>query len=390
MKSLPWIRNHPRLMTILSVILMVILFIWHPWSRSNDTTQAYEYVPVTRADLEETVTAQGELEPKEFVDVGAQVSGQLQKLYVEIGDAVTKGQLIAQIDPRIYEAQVEATEAQINTLKAQLAEQEAQLVFFRSVYERNQKLMKIDGVSKEVLQNSEMEYKTAQARIASYKAQIKQAESSLAGNRTNLGFTKIYAPIDGTVVSQTSKEGQTLNANQTAPVIVQVANLSMMTAKAQVAEADVQRLKPGMPVYFNTLGSDRRWNSTLRQLLPSPDATVTDVVLYNALVDVKNEDGQLMTGMSTQMFFELGSAKQALVIPTRALGKKLPAGEDGPGDAYEVLVRGRQGVSPQTVRIGLMNRTQAEILSGLDEGAQVAIAASGGTDEASVKPRMRF
>lgn len=388
--SMRWNLNtgkRPRYVKIILLLLVVALVLWRPWSGNDATVAQYEYVPVTRADIEETVTAQGELEPKEFVDVGAQVSGQLQKLHVAIGDNVKKGQLIAEIDPRIYTAQVEASEAQINTLKAQLAEQQAQLGFFQNVYARNQKLMKIDGVSKEALENSEMDYKTALARIKSFQAQIKQAESSLQGSRTNLSFTKIYAPIDGTVVSQTSKEGQTLNANQTAPVIVQVAKLSVMTAKAQVAEADVQRLKAGMPVYFNTLGSDRRWESTLRQLLPSPDATVTDVVLYNALVDVANEDGQLMTGMSTQMFFELGSARQALVIPTRALGKKVTA-SDGSGETYEVQVRGKKGLEPRMIRVGLMNRTQAEIRSGLEEGEHLAIPTSG-TKEAD-KPRMRF
>lgn len=352
------------------------LWWWAPWQSADDATQAWQYVPTQRADIEETVTAQGELEPKEFVDVGAQVSGQLEKLHVEIGDSVKKGQLIAEIDPKIYEAQVQADEARLKTLRAQLAEQQATAEFTKSVYARNQKLVKADAVSRETLESSLKEYKAAEARTASYKAQIEEAESQLDADKANLGYTKIYAPIDGTVVSQTSKEGQTLNANQTAPVIVQVANLSTMTVRAQVAEADVSRLKPGMNVYFNTLGSDRRWNSTMRQLLPSPDSTVTDVVLYNALVDVANDDRALMTGMSTQMFFLLGASEKALVIPTKALGKKLVDENTKEGERYEVLVRDKKGVSPKQVTIGLMNRTQAEVLSGLAEGEEVAIPRS--------------
>jgi macrolide-specific efflux system membrane fusion protein len=376
-----------RFLLFLALAAGAALLFW-PGDEKNRTH--YEYIPVSRGTIEETVTAQGELEPKEFVDVGTQVSGLLQTLHIEVGDAVKKGQLIAEIDPRLYEAQVEASEAQIKTLRAQLAEQQANLAFTKNVYARNSQLMRSDAVSREVLQSSEMEYKSAQARIASYEAQIKQAESQLVANKTNLGFTKIYAPMDGTVVSQTSKQGQTLNANQVAPVIVQVANLATMTAKAQVAEADVQRLKPGMDVYFNTLGSDRRWNSTLRQLLPSPDTTVTDVVLYNALVDVSNDDRALMTGMSTQMFFLLGQSKDALLVPVRALGKKLPAAE-GKGEQYELLVKTKHGVEPRTVEIGLMNRNQAEVRSGLGEQDQVAVATSGASDDkASARPMPRI
>lgn len=356
--------------------LAIILLIWSPWSGPGGDTLRYEYFPVSKASIEETVTAQGKLEPKEFVDVGAQVSGQLQKLHVEIGDHVKKGALIAEIDPKLYAAKVEADEARLKTLRAQLAEQQAQVEFSQSVYNRNSKLARADAVSKEALQDSLKELKAAQARTNSFKAQIEEAESTLRGDQANLGYTKIYAPMDGTVVSQTSKEGQTLNANQLAPVIVQVADLDTMTVRAQVAEADVPRLKEGMPVYFTILGSERRWDSTLRQLLPSPDSTVLDVVLYNALVDVDNKDHALMTGMSTQMFFELGSAADALSIPTRALGKKLPS-ETGEGDLYEVLVKSGDKVVTKNVRIGLMNRTKAQVLEGLQENDRVAVLAAG-------------
>jgi macrolide-specific efflux system membrane fusion protein len=371
----------------IALIIIAIAGIFWWWSGVGEAEgPAYEYVPVSKANIEETVTAQGELEPKEFVDVGSQVSGQLQKLHVEIGDSVQKGDLIAEIDPKLYTAQVAADEAQIKTLRAQLAEQEAQVAYTRNVFQRNQRLTKADAVSKEAVEASQMEYNTALARARSYTAQIEQAESQLEADKANLGYTKIYAPMDGTVVSQTSKEGQTLNANQTAPVIVQVANLDTMTAKAQVAEADIARLKVGMPVYFTTLGSERRWESKLRQLLPSPDSTVTDVVLYNALVDVENKDRALMTGMSTQMFFQLGSAKDALTIPARALGKRVTK-LNGEGEWYEVMVKTRKGVETREVQVGLLNRTQAQVLSGISEQDQLAIPLSENADAAAMPRR---
>lgn len=385
---------HPRFFRRRNVALLIILLggaaFFLSGNGDDQTASAYEFQPVTRGNIEEAVTAQGELEPKEFVDVGAQISGQLTKLHVEIGDNVKKGQLIAEIDPKIYVSKVEADEAKLKTLRAQLAEQEAQIDYTKSVYLRNQRLLKESAVSKETFESSLKEFKAAEARANSYKAQIEEATSTLEGDKTNLGYTKIYSPMDGTIVSQTSKEGQTLNANQTAPVIVQVANLDTMTVRAQVAEADVPRLKPGMEVYFNTLGSERKWNSTVRQVLPSPDSTVTDVVLYNALVDVENKDRTLMTGMSTQMFFVLGSAKDAFLIPVKALGKKLSDAENGKGDLYEVRVKRGKGIDVRQVEIGLLSRTVAEVKSGLGQGDEVAVPKSGTTQTNQPRPGPRI
>lgn len=384
----------PRLIIILSALIIGIGAVFWFMPSRGDSGKRYEKIPVTRGDIEEVVTAQGKLEPKEFVDVGSQVSGQLLKLHVEIGDTVKKGDLIAEIDPKIYVTRVEADEARLKTLRAQLAEQQAGITYTQSVYKRNQGLIKQDAISKDALSASEKEFKAASARAASLRAQIEEAESTLEGDKANLNYTNIYAPIDGTVVSQSAKEGQTLNANQTAPVIVQLAKLDIMTVRAQVAEADVSRLKEGMEVYFTTLGSERRWQGKVQQILPSPDATVTDVILYNALVDVDNTDRSLMTGMSTQMFFVLGRVENVLTIPVRALGKKTPKKNNGQGEAYEVL-KSNGKVEPAEIHVGLMSRTLVEIKSGLAEGDKVAVpmapaagASSGGGQRRSMGPRI--
>lgn len=349
-----------------------------------------ELVPVKRGGVAETVTAQGQLEPREYVDVGAQVSGQLKALHVEIGDTVKQGDLIAEIDPRVYEAQVEASEARLQTLQAQLAEQQAQIDFARLQYQRNQRLIKVDAVSQETLQDSETSLRVAEARVKSLKAQLEEAKSTLAGNKTNLEFTRIYAPISGTVVVETTKQGMTVNANQTAPVIVQLANLDVMTVRAQVAEADVMRLREGMDVSFTTLGNmERRWHGTVRQILPSPEI-INDVVLYNALVDAQNEDRQLMTGMSTQMFFDLGSASDVLTVPASALGRKLEADACEEGQGYVVRIpMGKEELAEREVCIGLLSRADAEVLSGLKEGELVAIPRRAETAAQSTSRRMR-
>jgi macrolide-specific efflux system membrane fusion protein len=242
-------------------------------------------------------------------------------------------------------------------------------------------------VSQESLEDSEATLKAAHARAASLVAQIEQAQSTLDGDETNLSYTRIYAPIDGTVVSQSAREGQTLNANQQAPVILQLANLDEMSVRAQVAEADIMRLKPGTPVYFTTLGSlERRWQGTVRQILPSPEI-INDVVLYNALVDVDNRDRQLMTGMSTQMFFVLGEADNVPVIPVGALGKRMSAQDNERGQAYQVRVKSGDSVTEKTIHVGLMSRQYAEVRTGLASGDQVAVPTTPGSDQGSRQPR---
>jgi macrolide-specific efflux system membrane fusion protein len=337
----------------------------------NETSNNFSIV--STGNIESVVTAQGKLEPKEYVDVGAQVSGQIEKLHVDIGAVVKNGDLIAEIDPEVYESRVAGDMARLKTLQAQKAEQKAQIKQAAQKFERNQTLIKDHAISQEVFEDAGTALDIAKAQLQSLEAQIEEAQSTLEGDKANLSYTKIYAPMDGTVVSQATKEGQTINASQTAPVIVQIANLDIMTVRAQVAEADISKLTPDMPVYFTTMGSqNRRWNAKIRQILPSPE-TVNDVVLYNVLVDVENKDHQLMTGMTTQMFFVLGKADNVLVIPANALLKRLAESDTDQGKAYQVNVLEEKIPAAKTVIVGLSDRTQAEIISGLKEGDKIIV-----------------
>jgi macrolide-specific efflux system membrane fusion protein len=372
-------------------VLAVLTFIgggcyWYASAAREPQRDSLRPISVTRGTIEEVVTSQGKLEAKQYVDVGTQVSGQLRKIHVEIGDTVTKGQLLAEIDPRVYQAQVEANEARINSLKAQLNQQKAELALAEQNLKRNQSLIAVNAVSQQVLQESESQAAVAKAQVESIAAQIQETESNLRGNRTNLGFTKIYAPMAGTVTTMPAREGQTLNANQSAPIILQVASLDTMTVRAQVAEADVTRLKEGMPVYFTTLGnSERRWQGHVRQILPSPQI-VNDVVLYDVLIDVKNEGRQLMTGMTTQVFFILGKAENVTIIPTEALNRRAPERDNGEGKAYRVSVATESGREQRIIHVGMQTRTQAEVTEGLQPGERILVSrpqASGTTAPAT-------
>jgi macrolide-specific efflux system membrane fusion protein len=179
--------------------------------------------------------------------------------------------------------------------------------------------------------------------------------------------------MTGTVTTMPAREGQTLNANQTAPTILQVANLDLMTVRAQVAEADVPRLREGMAAYFTTMGnSEHRWQGKVRQIQPSPQI-VNDVVLYDVLIDVKNEGRQLMTGMTTQVFFILGKAENATVIPAEALTRRVPEEDNGEGKAYRVSVATESGREQRVIHVGLQTRAQAQVLDGLNPGERILV-----------------
>lgn len=376
-KNTPLKTHRKKLIGGLAVVAIGAAgWFWYS-SASQQPQEMAKPVPVTRGNLEEVVTAQGKLEPQKYVDVGTQVSGQLKNIHVDIGDMVTKGQLLAEIDPRVYQAQVEAGESRINSLRAQLNQKKAELTLAQQNLKRNQNLFAVKAVSQQVLQESESQAAVAKAQVDSILAQIQETESNLKASRTNLGYTKIYAPMSGTVTTLPTKEGQTLNANQTAPTVMQVSNLNTMTVRAQVAEADVSRLKEKMPAYFTTLGdSEHRWYGEVRQIQPSPQI-VNDVVLYDVLIDVQNEGRKLMTGMTTQVFFILGKADNALILPAEVLTRRMASADNDKGKAYRVSVVTPGGREPRTIHVGLLTRTQAEVTDGLSEGDQVVTARPG-------------
>jgi membrane fusion protein, macrolide-specific efflux system len=253
------------------------------------------------------------------VDVGAQVSGQLKVLHVVVGSAVKKGDLLAEIDATVYAAKVDGTRAQSRNLQAQLKDREAQLKLARINHQRQINLRKEDATTAEELQSAEASLESAEAQLESLKAQLAQTSSSLRAEEANLEYARIYAPMTGTVVSITSRQGQTLNTNQIAPTVLRIADLSTMTVQAQVSEADISKLAPQMPVYFTTFGSGgKRWYSTLDRIEPTP-TILNNVVLYNALFDVPNPEGVLMTQMTTQVFFVAAQAQDILQVPVAAL-----------------------------------------------------------------------
>ncbi len=414
------------------VLIFVILILWLMWKLvfSSDKDEViYTTEAVKRGDIENLVTATGTLQPRDYVDVGAQVSGQLKKLHVDVGTEVKAGDLLAEIDATVYAAKVDATRAQLQNQKAQLLDREAQLKLAQINSKREKNLFAEDATTSEAVETAEANLKSAQAQLKSLQAQIQQTESTLRVEAANLDYANIYAPMDGTVVSITSRQGQTLNTNQMAPTIMRVADLSTMTVQTQVSEADIGKLRKGMPVYFTTLGSQgRRWYSQLERIQPTPEI-LNNVVLYNALFDVPNEQSLLMTQMSTQVFFVESQAKDVLLVPMSAVNfdsprgsrpdappkkirkdgeqtqaGKTPTGQHAPGENRSVKNEmtgnaGRPGVvkimkdngkiEERKVIVGVTNRVQAQIIEGVAEGEHV-ISGSSRPAQARVAPAGGF
>jgi macrolide-specific efflux system membrane fusion protein len=345
---------------------------------------------VERGDLEDTVLATGVIRPVKQVSVGAQVSGQIKKLYVVLGDVVKQGQLIAEIDATPQNNALRNAEAALQNYTAQRQAKQAALEQAVLALKRQQELMAQDATSKQNLEAAQASVNTLQADGKALDAQIQQQRISTDTARVNLGYTRILAPMDGVVSAVVSEEGRTVNANQSAPTIIKVASLSTVTIKAQISEADVVRVKPGMPVYFTILGEPRkRYEAKLRAIEPTPESEQTDTttttastttaaIYYNGLFEVPNPEGKLKVSMTAQVSLVLGNAKDALLIPSSALGKRNKNGSytarvlEGAGEQAKVVNR--------EVKIGLNNRVQAQVLSGLKAGEKVVVG------EASADP----
>ena len=379
-------RSRPArraLLVVACLIPVIAVAAWQVLPPGRDTLTT---VTVTRGDIENSVTALGTLQPRRYVDVGAQASGQIQKIHVEAGDQVKAGQLLVEIDPSTQKAKLDASRYAIENLKAQLQEQRAQHELARQKYQRQQRLAAGNATREEDVQTAKAELSATQARVDMFQAQILQAQASLRSDEAELGYTRIYAPMDGTVVAVDARVGQTLNAQQQTPLILRIAKLSPMTVWAEVSEADIGHVKPGMTAYFTTLsGGNRRWTSTVRQILPIPPKPLNEtqgsgsptsssksgtgrVVLYTVLLDVDNTDNALMAEMTTQVFFVASQVKGALTAPVAAL-----LGTTSADRQIARVVNGKGRIEEREVRLGISDRLRVQVLDGLSEGDHLLI-----------------
>lgn len=358
---------------------------------------------VSQGTIETVVAAVGKIQPRAYVNVGAQASGQLRRIFVKVGDKVRVGQRLAEIDPQMQEAKVAAGRAELARLEATLEEQQALTEFADAQLARSGQLIERNTVSRSTFDENRRNARTSAAKVKAIRAQIEQMQSTLKVDEVALTYTKIDAPMSGTVLSIDAREGQTLNANYSAPQIMRIADLDQMTVWTEVSEADVTRLRIGMDVYFTTLGhGERRWEAKLRQILPAPQkpeqpsgnaptssaaASSNNVVLYIALFDVDNAGGELLPEMTAQVSFVTASAKDAVLVPVAAL-RSADGQPYTSGDTAKIEVDNGGGrIERRTVRIGVRDRFTAQVLEGLQEGESVV---AGARKDGTARSRVGF
>ena len=384
--------RYPKLRALLhrrSIWLIAALIVacagWfgYHWTFGKATVR-YSTASVERGDVESTVVAAGIVQPFNYVDVGAQTSGKLKSLKVKRGDQVEKDQLLAEIDPILAATALASDRAALDNMTSQHALKQAQLALTTLQADRNDTLYAHELISANDRDITRAAYKVAFADAASLTAQIKEATAAVNTGKANLGYTKITAPMGGEVVSISLLEGQTLNANQSAPNILRIGDIDTVTVWAQVSEADIVRVKPGLDVYFTILGDSVRWNGTVRQILPTPEL-INNVVFYDVLFDIPNPKRELKIQMTAQVFIVLARAKGVLLIPAAAIGN---AGE---GTEARVQVLKDDGkVESRTIKIGIKSEISAEVTDGLMEKERVVIgqtAAEGGNTKSALSTR---
>ncbi len=357
-------KNKKGFVGLIFTILIVVGGSYYWLNKDADVVENQPLLTVAQiGDIENTIAATGSLKPFETVEVGAQVSGQLLKLYVDPGDKVEIGQLLAEIDANQQQQRVESSRANLAGQEAQLESRISALELAQANADRQRRLMSADATSQLDFDNAMNQLASAQASLTQTQRQIDQSKASLAIEEQELGYTRIVAPIAGTVVSVNMTEGRTLNATQQAPTILTIADLTTMTVEAEISEADISNLKNGMDVYFTTLGGgNRRWSSTLRQILPQPTIT-NNVVLYTGLFDVENQDAALLPEMTAQIYFVTSAARNVLIVPIGAL-TFLDGGPASAGAGFNEIMAnaGRQGTVEQRRR--LRERLQERLQDG--------------------------
>lgn len=364
--------------------MLAATFMWFV-SNKNETI-VYMTEEVTSGSITRVVSATGEIGAVQLVTVGAQVSGQIKKLHVIVGQDVKKGDLLAELDSVKQVNQLETDRALLEAYQAQLEAKNISLRMAQSQYERAKNLLSKDAASEESLENLEDAYALAKAEVKELKSSIRQTELALSTDELDVGYTRITAPLDGVVVSVPVDEGQTVNSAQTTPTIVQIADLNSMEIKVEISEGDITAVKAGLPISYTILSEpDEVRQAVLTSIDPglttltdgsyntsssgsgssSSSGSSSEAVYYYGKAIIDNSDGRLRIGMTAQIEIAVASAENTLTAPLMSVtsstdGKKTVRVLDDNGTVHT-----------REVIPGINDGIRVQILRGLDPGEKV-------------------
>ena len=383
--------------TKILIILLILgvggYFVYDKFFKVKEEVVEFIAKKAKKGSFSKKVDATGEIFATELIDVGAQVSGQIKKLYVKLGDQVKKGDMIASIDSSTQQNSVDNKEAQLAIYKAQLESAKVALNIAKTQFDRENALFSKNATSKQEFESAKNTYSANSAKIKELEAQIKQTNIELSTAKINLGYTKITAPRDGTVVSVQVEEGQTVNANQTTPTIVNIADLSHVKMKMQIAEGDITKIKVGTPVEYSILSEPtKKFQTTVSSIDPglttlsdgsygssssskssySSSSSSSSAVYYYAQSIVDNKDGILRIGMTTQNELLIANVEDAIIVPSIGIKK------DENGTFVYVLKDGKPVKT--AVKTGIKDNLDTQIISGINEGDEI-ITSQGSSSE---------
>ena len=365
---------------------------------SNNSKQETTYLTesVTRGNVEKTVVASGSVESVNEVDVGAQASGKITKLYVKLGQEIKKGEMIADIDSTTQINTLNTKKAALVSYQAQLKAKKTAYDVALSSYNRLSKLYTQKATSLDSVNTAKSTLDNAKAEMEAIEANIKQAEIEVNTAETNVGYTKITAPMDGTVISVPVSEGQTVNANQTTPTIVTIADLSQMKIKPEISEGDITKVKAGQEVSFTILSDSQTVyhsvidsvdpantttsDSSSTSSLSSSSSSTTSAIYYYANVLIDNPNRTLRIGMTTENNIKIANAKDVLLVSNMAIQKR-------DGKSFVNVLNDKNQPEPREVEIGVQNDFKTEIKSGLNEGEKVIVSQVANGEQVGSMPR---
>ena len=365
---------------------------------SSNSKQETTYLTesVTRGNVEKTVVASGSVESVNEVDVGAQASGKITKLYVKLGQEIKKGEMIADIDSTTQINTLNTKKAALVSYQAQLRAKKTAYDVALSSYNRLSKLYTQKATSLDNVNTAKSTLDNAKAEVEAVEANIKQAEIEVNTAETNVGYTKITAPMDGTVISVPVSEGQTVNANQTTPTIVTIADLSKMKIKPEISEGDITKVKAGQEVSFTILSDSQTVyhsvidsvdpantttsDSSSTSSLSSSSSSTTSAIYYYANVLIDNPDRILRIGMTTENNIKIANSKDVLLVSNMAIQKR-------DGKSFVNVLNDKNQPEPREVEIGVQNDFKTEIKSGLNEGEKVIVSQVANGEQVGSMPR---
>lgn len=366
--------NKKIILTIVSVLILILCVYLF-----NSKRVKYITKPVTQETITQYVEASGTIKPINTIAVGTQVSGTVAGIYVDYNSVVKKGDLLAELDPSLFQSNVDQSTAKLNNAKATLSRATASLNYKKNNYQRYKNLYAKNYVSKDEVELAYANYQQALAEVSSATAEVNAAQATLNNNLTNLRYSKITSPVDGTVISRAVDVGQTVAASFNTPTLFEVAkDLTQMQIETSVSEADIGKIKVGQVAKYTLDGyQDKTFEGKVTQVRLA-STTTNNVVTYTVIVSVDNSEGFVIPGMTANVSIITSNVKNALCVPNQAL-KFTPVDNNQKYEKQGVWIKTNTGLKRFNVELGAFDDNKTQIISKeINVGDKVCVGSTGG------------